>query len=68
MSKAAFMAMRVDSLPVAHVPSVKRHCCQCKEEVWVDQNLVDVVDLLAIYCVECVVRREGGGPPAPVMH
>jgi hypothetical protein len=49
------VAARVAELPEPYVPSQRRKCATCGEEVWVADGGLALADSIRILCVQCVL-------------
>ena len=56
-----YIVRRVKDLAMAHVPSVKKRCIDCGEEVWVANRLKHFASVMDIICTRCIDRRLEAG-------
>lgn len=49
-----YLCARVEDMPKPIVPSSKKHCSECRAEIWIDKNLLKTPHLLSQFlCTKC---------------
>jgi len=49
-----YVAWRVEDLPIAFLPAVKRKCSKCDKDVWVTGVTYHLSQISKIICTHCV--------------